>query len=169
QFANLAQTDHLRRRRAYCPTRADFLDYTLFKHCFYSLIDSVIKLLPVAKNEDACSRFAVRSASPTFHKTRARRLAQRGGYSPLLALCGCRFASKQTNLESAHEATPILHVDLLCRFRIEFDKLRAQFIQAHRIQFFTQLWIRRRQMRQPVGKRFDIKPASSHNDRESAA
>src|SRR5205814_8957836 len=158
-----------RRSRARCPARAYFLDYALFKHCFYSLIDSGIKLLPVAKNEHTCSRFAVRSASWTCHNARTSRLAQRGGYSPLLTLSQGRFPSKQTNLQSTYKATPILHVDLSCCFGIEFIKLGAQFIEAHRVQFFAQLWIRRGQRRQSVAKCFDIKSASSKNDRDSAA
>src|SRR5436305_1071447 len=70
---------------------AQFFEHAVFKHCFYSLIDAGIKLFSIAKNEDTWSRFAVRSATRTCHDTRAPRLAERGGYRPLVTLRGRWF------------------------------------------------------------------------------
>ena len=40
---------------------AHLLDYTALKHHFHSLIDSFVKLLPLAEHKSACSRFDVQS------------------------------------------------------------------------------------------------------------
>ena len=56
QLTNFAQSDHLRSSLTYFTGGAHLLDYTALKHHFHSLIDSFVKLLPVAKDENACSR-----------------------------------------------------------------------------------------------------------------
>ena len=55
QFADFAQTDHLRSGRTRFPGGAHLFGHAALKDGFHSLIDSFIKLLPVAKDEDSCS------------------------------------------------------------------------------------------------------------------
>src|SRR5204863_2444365 len=83
QGANLSQTERLFRGGTNLAERSDFLHHTLGKHLFDPVIDSLVKLSALAKNEDACSRscsrFAVRSAVSSRFLLLNRRLAQRGG------------------------------------------------------------------------------------------
>src|SRR5262245_35858833 len=115
----------------------------MLKDSFHSLIDSFVQVFPVAKHKNTwsrdresrrCSRFAVRSVSWNFVYTHGLRLAHRGGYRRSLALVGGGLPCEQTNLQGAHKPPAIVHVDLSCRFWIEFGQLRAQIIQTHRVQ-----------------------------------
>ena len=61
----------------------------------------------------------------------------------------------------SNDAAAILSVDLLNRFGIEFGELGVQFVQAHGVQSFTQLWIGFGQRRESVCKRFDVKSTAA--------
>ena len=128
QFPDFAQANHLRRGRAGHPGGAHFFDNAVFKHCFYPLIDSVVKLLPVAKNKDTCSRGGAlsrgRRAEPVTPCLRETATTAELGLP----------VSKQ--ISSARKRRRRLLISIFrASFGIELLELRAQIVQAHGVQF----------------------------------
>ena len=118
----------------YFPGGAHFLDHTALKHHFHSLIDSFVKLLPVAKEKDACSGDADNPVCAVSRRGDLQ-IAPAADWrppllvacvaNPLLALRRSRFSGDEANLQSTNDASAIFEVNLSRRFWIEFDQLRA--------------------------------------------
>ena len=82
---------------------------------------------------------------------------------------GDRFAREQANLERANQPSRILPVDRLRRIRIERLETNEQFARAEMTEPFAQFAIRRRQRRESVSQRLDVKTAAADDDRVFAA
>jgi hypothetical protein len=152
---NLVQTNHLRCSRTHRLSGTHLFDYAIFEHCFHSLIDSSIKLFPVAIYEYTSMRFAAYGfwecgdMSPLLKRGNVRALqvlrVQRGGYRPLSALSGSGLVRKQSNLQRSDQTAAIFCVDLSRGFRIQIDKQSPQIIRTPLVQFRAQFQVRRGQ------------------------